>query len=60
MKHPYSIECPCERCRKEYQRRMRQATQSQDRVRESKRQKSLDRQARWHYDHGDHDPSMNG
>lgn len=56
MKHPYNVTCPCDRCVKERDRRLEQ---SKDKA-ESKRQASLYRQAKRHYDNGDHDYSMNG
>ena len=60
MRHPYNQECQCERCTKEGTRRAEQSKANRGTRRESKRLNALDRQARRHYEIGDHDYSMNG
>ncbi len=60
MRHPYNPECQCERCAKERNRRLEQSKANRGRQRDSKRLNALDRQARRHYENGDHDYSMNG
>ncbi len=67
MKHPYTVGCACNRCEREKMHRnaqskanQRPANQVSRKARQVRRQDALDRQAKWHYDNGDHDYSMNG